>query len=505
MSTSLLAQANDIYKCSRHFTIEYHNIEHSEIYDYSIQLKYFLSSLGEAQLDDYWREKKWKLKKIPFLLSVAPLNKGYLEREISIILQFLENEIDSCEQFYPDHSRNFSTLISSAKLILPTNIEIIKNNVDAIINVLTGSIAILINDTKLIPVVEKQYKNIANLDIEIVSINSLRNNTSYENLLVIGPANIQWYPNFVFSSPRAPNIHVIKFRWMKGTWQPTNVFPGSYYVPTITNEENGSQTIEELINPDLILPSIDFSTIIQNIWEKADQQDDVEYVEAIIGYLENDQIVFLDFDDSSTVRILDIDDESIPVKKIRVKELTPDMFLLLKTSGGGDYIVPLANRILGNEADKLRTSQKGWKDRLRKLENNNGTDWVINELRSLGCSIANPTNLRNWMSYRGIKTSQFSHFQAIMKIVGLDAQALTIWQQMSLLTKAHIQSGRHITNLLLNIAKEANLNELRRLGIMEFELPDKDAGSVTAFRVKDLSDETVLVAPSKIGVTIDLE
>ena len=91
------------------------------------------------------------------------------------------------------------------------------------------------------------------------------------------------------------------------------------------------------------------------------------------------------------------------------------MFLLLKTSGGGDYIVPLANRILGSEADKLRASQKGWKDRLRKLKNNNGTDWVINELRSLGCSIASPTNLRNWMSYRGIKTSQFSHFQAIMK------------------------------------------------------------------------------------------
>ena len=319
MSTSLLAQANDIYKCSQNFTIEYHNIEHSEIYSYSIQLKNLFSSLREARLDDYWREKKWKLRRIPFLLSVAPLDKGYLEREISIIIHFLENEIDSCEQFYPDHSRNFSTLISSAKSILPTNIEIIKNNVDAIIDDLSGSIAILINDTKLIPVVEKQDKNIANLDIEIVSINSLRNNVSYENLLVIGPANIKWYPNFVFSSPRALNIHVIKFRWMKGTWQPTNVFPDSNYVPTITNEENRSQTFEEPIDPELILPSIDFSTIIQNIWKKADQQDDVEYVEAIIGYLENDQIVFLDFDDSSTVRIFDIDDEAKPVKKIRVK------------------------------------------------------------------------------------------------------------------------------------------------------------------------------------------
>ena len=94
-----------------------------------------------------------------------------------------------------------------------------------------------------------------------------------------------------------------------------------------------------------------------------------------------------------------------------------------------------------------------------------------------------------------------------MQLIGLENQAEEIWNQMRLITRAHIQAGRYITNLLLKEARKADLNELMRLGIMEFELPDRDAGSITAYRIKALSDpkDTVLVPPTKIGIPMDIE
>ncbi|MDY6994488.1 MAG: hypothetical protein SVR94_18035 [Pseudomonadota bacterium] len=500
---NLFSKANEIYMCSRDFTIEYHNLEYSELNNYSKSISKLFNALGETKGDDYWKERKSKLKRIPFLFSVAPLTKSFLKKELVSAIRYFEQDLDNCESLYPSYSALYRISQEAMKKLSDTDLDVIKIYVDEILISKKSSVVILIKDTKLIPFVEDTYPN-----IQIDSINSLRNNSTYSSLIVIGPPS--WFPDYIFSSPRANSIHIIKYSWIRDYWEPRNVFPKS-----IVSENRKFDSIKEdthndnfyYIEPDLFLPKIDFSSIIQSTWEQADEDSEAELVEAIIGHLENDQIVFLDFDDSSSIRIIDVEDGNTLIKNIRVKELAPEMFLLLKTSGGGDYIVPLANRILGDQSSELRNLQKYWKNLLRDKVKVLGMDKVISELRARGCSIASHYNVRNWISYRSIKTRSFSDFEAIMNLINLESKATDIWEKMRVIDTAHKQAGKHITKLLLNIAKKADLDKLMRLGIMEFELPDKDAGSITAFRVKALSDRknTVLVPYTKIGIPLDIE
>lgn len=504
MSNNLITQANNIYLCSQQFQLDFMDVDSPALFAFSKQLNKFFYSIGEAREDDFWKERRRKLRRLAFIFSGIPSSKSFIKNELLETINYVELDIKVCERLYPSLVPRYSIILDEMKNLALTELDTIKHQTDNLICSLEGSIAILVTDTRLIPVVEETYSN---SKVQVISVNSLRSNVTYDNLIVIGPT--RWYLDFVFSSPRATNIFVIKFRWIKDSWKPKRVFPDSLVSTqskAFVSIDDVLDETDDLIDPELFLPTIDFSSIIKSTWEHTEKSD-TEFVEAIIGQLENDQIVFLDFDDASTIRIIDSEDENKPVKKIRVKDLTPEMFILLKTSGGGDYIIPLADKILGDRSIELRIAQRRWKNLLRDAKNSQGVDKVIDELIASGCSIANQANLRNWLSYRSIRTSKFLDFKAIMHLVGLDEQAETIWHEMGLIRKAHIQAGRHITHLLLKMVRESDLSNLMRLGIMEFELPDRDAGSITAYRIKALSDrnDTVLVPPTKIGIPLDVE
>jgi len=44
-----------------------------------------------------------------------------------------------------------------------------------------------------------------------------------------------------------------------------------------------------------------------------------------------------------------------------------------------------------------------------------------------------------------------------------------------------------------------------RIGFQEYELADQDAGQITAFRIKFISEDTVMVPESKLNVPFDPE
>lgn len=507
MEENQLILTDQVYKTSQECKLVYFNIDYPELFVFTKNLKKFITRINEAAEDNFWKDRKRRLKRLVFLLSSAPLEFDFLQNELNQTINFFEQDLKLCEEFYPDYYSNYTQLFLSLRALINSEIDIIKKKVDSLIQELDGSIAILIKETKSIPIIQKYYDY---KKVDIISTTSLKNNITYRNLIVIGSSSDKWFPEYVFSSPRAKKIIVIKYEWMKGYWQSNTVFINSITSSNFIRDQIRDKEIKEtddFIDPELLLPTIDFTSIISRSWKQTEEEGDTELVEAIIGYLENDQIVFLDYDDSSTIRIIDIDESDKPVKKIRVKELEPEMFLLLKATGGGDYIIPLADKILGTKAVHLRSSQKKWKDLLRMKRREMGQFYLIQELKRRGCSIANEINLRNWMSYRNIKTNNFFHFKIILDLIGLKEQAKEIWNEMGLITQAHIRAGKHITALLLKKVKEVDLNELMKLGIMEFELPDKDAGSITAFRIKALSDpnNTVLVSPSKIGIPMDID
>ena len=127
------------------------------------------------------------------------------------------------------------------------------------------------------------------------------------------------------------------------------------------------------------------------------------------------------------------------------------------------------------------------------------------KLIDFGSLKANETNIRNWMSYKSIRTGDYNDFAAIMQLVGLCDKAKECWEIMGMIDTAHRKAGHHIRKLLLRKVLESDLDELQRLGKMEFELSEVDSGSLTAFRVRNISNEIMKASVSLLGHPFDVK
>jgi len=183
-----------------------------------------------------------------------------------------------------------------------------------------------------------------------------------------------------------------------------------------------------------------------------------------------------------------------------MNEIVPGVFVLLRSGGGGDFIVPVADGIMEKEGIRARACQKRWKELLRAQVLQYEYDKVVNTLTKHGSTRANPVNLKNWMSVRSIKTEFRNDFDAIMTTVGLEQDCATNWELMEIIDRAHRRAGHTIRSMLLEKVKTSDLSSLKRTGKMVFEL-DADAHiSITAFQVKKVLDETMPVLPWRIGI-----
>ena len=221
-------------------------------------------------------------------------------------------------------------------------------------------------------------------------------------------------------------------------------------------------------------------------------EEDEEYVSARLFELEGRIVVPLDAAESAKATVLILDDEEAdPIRRIPVTNIEPGMFLLVRTGGGGDYIVVVANRLLGERSVKVREAQRDWKDHLRKKVRQDGIYQVVHDLKSYGSRRANHVNVHNWMSYRSIKTEDPKDFLAVMRLIGLAGRFNDYWKTLTLIDRAHRKAGQLIRKQLLEEVRNADLRGLEKLGRMDFELPGAEGGSLTAVRVQGKHPETV--------------
>src|SRR5262249_46693927 len=150
-----------------------------------------------------------------------------------------------------------------------------------------------------------------------------------------------------------------------------------------------------------------------------------ELADARMFSLEGETSVFLDASDSARALIVDPEadedgrGQARRLRRISVSHIEPGMYLLLRTSGGGDYIIPVADKLLGAEAKPKRATQEHWKGSLREEVNRSGLFPACIALLDLGSIRADENNVRNWMSNRTIHPDDKLDFEAIMKLVGL--------------------------------------------------------------------------------------
>lgn len=509
-----LSDVSEIYDCSNRVKITYHPVEQNDLEVFCLALKNLKHLLNEATEDNDCREFLYPLRRYQFELCAAPLAFNTTSASDYINLTNLQKQLARITVIYPDLFSPASKLLSQLDTLskspfnplLSLCLSIYESNQQK-------KIALLLKESRLIPPVEELMSQINLLNtVEVIVASQLRSLVCYDKVIIIGSP--YWFPQYVFTAPRTSEIDIVHYRWIRSKWKEEPVFIGSVNCsqsPIKSETKNtlaevkastDSKMIADQLEPkDVLLPTIDWSHISNKINPLLFIDSDREVIEAKLFLIEgNTSAIFLEREAKTFV--IDLQEElNSKVQRIPVADIEPNMFILLRTSGGGDYIIPVANRILkksGKNVEKIRNLQQEWKGRLKLAVKRQGLHSVSQSLVKQGSKIAkNELNIRNWMSELSIKPRNDKDFESILKFVGLEDRCNDFYEAAYLLDTAHRSAGKHIRKLLLQEVCKADLTQLEQLGSMEFELEQADGGSMTAFRVVNIAPEIYNVPVSK--------
>ncbi len=509
MMPTSVAATNRIYVCRENCSWTVHCTHHSGFRKFCFALTQLDQALGdEASADDFWRDWMRPLRRYRFDMSAAPLPFDHPEAILEEQLASLQAGVAECESLFPDYA-------PLARAVLEKLRSVVESRDNPILQLLTSLFpedalhpaAILLKEPRLMPAAESVLNLHALLDgISLVSPQQLRGSACYAKLAVIGPA--RWFPDYVFMAPRARSIDVIQFDWISSRWEPSvSLASGAKaVVPTFNTVGAVPSLVEQGLNAMDVIPPVDWDAIAAASKARHAAEYNQEKVPARLFLLSGEVAVYLDADEQATATIIDAEqDGTAAVRRELVRRIEPGTYVLLRTEGGGDYIVPVADLIMGNQAMHARTLQSRWKDSLAEYVRRMGMQATCSALERRGATHANENNVRNWMNKRKIRPDADADFTAILRLVGLEADSGDYRTAMKLIDSAHQRAGQRIRELLLDQVDRADLEELHRLGRMDFELPDAGSGTLTAFRVEGNSQHTFPVPPSLLGRPFDSE
>jgi hypothetical protein len=356
--------------------------------------------------------------------------------------------------------------------------------------------AILVKDARMTNVSEEALKarpSFANL-IPIAAAEA-RSLPILDRLIVVGSPG--WFPDHVFSAPHASRIDVVGFRWNLRPWRATK---------TLLHLENGDSPRcreDETELYDDTWPQLDWSAILNGarVCEAENPQEGgPELLEVRAFALAEGYAVFID--SSASCLVIDLEEEGdAMIRRVDTGDVEPGMFLLLRTEGGGaDYIVSLADKILGSRARACREAQANWKRALREYVSRLGIAATVVRLSEYGSKRVDQSNLRNWMSGRTIRTHDKEDFAAVMRVIGREAETDETWRIMGEIDNVHRRAGKLIRRRLIEKVRSLDLSELQKKQRLDITLAEADGGGrLTAFRVEARAPHLETVSASRSG------
>lgn len=525
MTPLSIGRATELYGNVSQCEITRHWVDHPLLADVSRSLRVLVKSLGNEAEDEYWRQTLGPIRRIAFALCSVPLPFNQIVVSTGIQFEKVHRQIRLCQQLFPDAyvpltelARKVERLTqeSSSPLIAP--LEEIRRQ--------CRSLSVMIRNPRMNQVTATFFASSWRLRYtKIVSPTQLRGPYSCDALATIGPCD--WFPEYIFAAPRAKAIHVVSFRWIRDDWKPGPVFLHGQGGANGTNNHhligalprlNGHvsqppQASSDLQPSDLLPP---FPALSPESFSGGASlpSSTSETIAAKLCRLNGNRAVLIAADDGATSLIIDgAATGHSAVRRASTNELEPGYYLLVRTSGGGDFIAPLADRIMGDIADMRRQQQSEWKAQLVKVASQrfgsvNRRELaarVASELRLQGRPEIRPSNVFYWMSAKCISPRKAEDFMAVMAFAGLHERAEELWAAMDEIDRAHKRAGFRIRRMLLQKISGASLEPLERDGEMVFDLGDQAGGTLSAFQIVGIQDVGFEVDAGRIGVLLDME
>ncbi len=519
-----LAEACSVYNCCESVALSRRRANHTSLAAFAMSLNRFRANYKEELSDEYWNPFTWFMKRQAYLMQAVPLSFSEIRGLNSEGLKKATSFAGKIKHTYPHMEDDAKAIFEDYDRVSKLNDNPIG---ELILDEFTsgsgseGHSAILLKDSQWIGSTEDAFCGSKRFrKLHVISPESLRTGACYGRIFCVGPA--RWFPEYVFSSARAKAISVFCYRWISDRKPIQTSFPvGSTQV--ITNKPKPANRMDQLVFVDSndvrdefveaeeLVPTVNIAGVRERIKMESDGSDYNHEVSARLFVLEGDLMVMLEAEKDSKTMVIDPlswhnDNEGheATVNKIHTSEIEPGMFAVIRSGGGGDYIEPMANEILGERAEALRSCQSRWKKLLRNAVREAGTEQAIQSLKAFGSEKANYINLMNWMSARTIKTQDWEDFQAIMRLIGLEDEAETLWGSAKEILRAHKSAGFEIRRILMAQISQTSIGDLQKTGRATFSIGESDdEGSMTVFRVKKILPERFTVPESSIGKLIE--
>lgn len=527
MNPVSLGGATCVYETASKCEINRHWVDHVGLADVSRSLRALVQSLGAEADDEFWQRLLSPVRRFSFALCSTPLPFDRAESAIGIDWDKLNLQVRRCQQLYPDSHAAVASVVQNLQNLSSEPSSPFSETLQSL-NDQCGGISVVLRNPRMNQAVASYFASTARLqNARVVSAGQLREAVLCDVLVAIGPCG--WFPDYVFSAPRAARIHVVSFQWIRDPWKPGPVFLSSDGARADHTHKHRVGLLPQLNSPaipsrlglsdleplDLLPSPPPFDKARLRLPGMSQNPSSVEeMLPARLCHLSGGRAVFVSADEVASSLVIDSSEigESV-VRRIPNDELEPEQFLLLRTSGGGDFIASLADHLLGSNASERRSQQANWKTQLitvaqRRfglLDRRQLAAHVAESLRMQNLSKARPANVQYWMSSKCIHPRKEEDFAAILAFAGMQERKQELWEAMSEIDRAHRRAGHAIRHMLLQKIATASLEQLERDGLMEFDLGEQDGGTLSAFQITDISKEEFEIPADNIGVLLDLE
>jgi hypothetical protein len=195
------------------------------------------------------------------------------------------------------------------------------------------------------------------------------------------------------------------------------------------------------------------------------------------------------------------------VERLKVQELEPGDYVLLRTEGAGDLLDTLAGQLLGSEGTRARQIHQEWKKVVRQQVFRCVTyEKAVRRLRDFGAVKASVGNLRHWEKDDNLRPQRDEDFHALVAFCGMEARTEEITQAAERLRFAQQSAGHRISQMIRTAIAVTDLTPLEREGRQVFTLPiTVGGGTFTAFSVVAISEQEAWITPSRLNRPISLE
>jgi hypothetical protein len=495
-----LEEAADIYLSGSACAVQRVGVQAAPASAFFDRLQDLERAVSDLRADEYWSTGLGYFRRRRYFVQCTPLNVSDPALELLACVSRARDHFSTCASLYPEHAHSVDLVCDSLMDLLMSRIDPLSDAVvDASPAYKTDRVGVVIPTFGFDRLVQKHLRQHIDTEVDAVTPRDLAMRRPYDVLFVVGRP--WWYVGkrwgWVYTAPRASVLVLVGYEeHVRGRLPSPRVFGESVTAVAPVHDDLAVKVDLEEVNDEL---GVDWSFMSSEVARRTVGASVADLVDARLYLLAAGWAAFLAASEESRVPTLEPDAaEEGRVVYVSAPEIGPGSIVLLRSEGGGDLIVAVADAILGPGAPPLRAMQEAWKSRLRAFVDESGVARAVSELKRHGSTRANRSNLANWCSPRSLRTDDEQDFLAIMRTIGLEGQAAKYWTAMGRLESAHRRAGHEIREQLEEQARTADLTALEEEGRADFSLP-QGGGALTAFRVDEVSPDVVAVPYQHLG------